>query len=180
MESVNASQFKDFVINESSYHVNEKLRGIQTVSLLSSDKVNISGELKITGFGKTDDDSSCLHTQGICIELPTGDEIFISASDHPWIRSDNRNYPVFIIDDKLKLRWNKDLVAGEFYIMLNRFGEKKLIFIKYIYNEKIEYVSCTSRYDRNNSVYFVESVAHELMIVYAKDDKFISLKDLMC
>lgn len=179
-KTVDVYGFKDFAVNESSYHVNEKIRSIQTVSLLSSDKINISGELKITGFGKAMDDSKCLCAQGICIELPTGDEIFISASDHPWIRSDKYNYPVFIINDKLELRWNKDLVAGEFYIMLNRFGEKMLILIKSIYNEKIEYESYNSKYNEDTCKYFVKSVEHELMIVYAKDHKFISLKDLMC
>jgi hypothetical protein len=175
MESVKIPQFKDFVVTKHSYHVNEKLKGVGTIPRLSTDKMHINGELKIVGI----DRSSSSHTQYVRIELPTGDAISIPASDHPRIEYNGCNFPVFI-DDGPELRWNKDLVAGEFYIMLNRFGEKKLIFIKYIYNEKIEYASCTSRYDRNNSVYFVESIAHELMIVYAKDDKFISLKDLMC
>jgi hypothetical protein len=177
MKQVNVSQFKDFVVSEPSYHVNEKLIGIQTVSGVCSDKINISGELKITGFGKTDDDSPCLHAQGMGVELPTGDEIFIPVSYHPWIKSDQDSFPVFIYD-KHELRWNKDLVAGGFYIMLNRYGERELILIKSIIsNDKIEYISCDSRYN-DKCGYFVESVKHELMLVYATKCKFISLKDI--
>ncbi len=179
MEPVNVSQFKDFVVNEHSYRVNEKLKDIETVSGVCSDKINISGELKIAGIDIVIDRYPCSISQSIRLELPTGDEITIPASYHPWIKSGQDSLPVFI-ESEPELSWHKDLVAGDFYIMLNRFGEKKLILIKYILNDKIEYNSCTSRCDRNNGVYFVESVKHELMIAYAKDYKFISLKDITC
>lgn len=179
MKTIDVSGFKDFVVSsDNSYHVNEKLRGIQTVSLLYSDKINISGELKITGIDIIVDRYPRSLRHGIRVELPTGDEITVSASDHPWIESNKYNYPVFI-ESESEIKWHKDLVAGEFYIMLNRFDEKKFILIRSISNDKIEYNSCTSRYDRNNGVYFVESLKHELMIAYATKCKFIPMNELM-
>jgi hypothetical protein len=167
------SEFKDFVDSDQRYYVNTRLRGIATVSRLFTDKMNISGELKIKSFKKAEDNTLC-----VSVELPTGDEITIPASDHPSVETyDEPNCSVFI-EDGSELRWNKDLAAGEFYIMLNRFDEKKLILIKSIFNDKIEYASCVSRYDRNNCTYFVESVKHELMLTYATKCKFIPVNDI--
>lgn len=178
MKTGDIVEFKDFVISDQHYYVNTKLRGITTVTRLFTDNMNISGELKIKSFKKADDNTLCEHLKGASVELPTGDEIFIPVSDHPWIESDKHNYPMFI-ESNPELRWNKDLTAGEFYIMLNRFDEKKLILIKSIFTDKIEYASCVSRYDRNNCTYFVESVKHELMLAYATKCKFIPVNDLM-
>jgi len=178
-KTADTSGFKDFVDSDQLYYVNTRLRGIATVTRLFTDKMNISGELKIKSFKKAEDNILCEYLKGVSVELPTGDEIFIPASDHPWIESDKHNYPMFI-ESNPELRWHKDLVAGAFYIMLNRFDEKKLILIKSIFNDKIEYASCVSRYDRNNCTYFVESVKHELMLAYATKCKFIPVNDITC
>ena len=174
MESVNVSQFKDFVVTKHSYHVNEKLKGVGTTPRLSTDKMYINGELKIVGI----DRSSSPHTQYVRIELPTGDAISIPASDHPKVEtSDVPNCPVFI-EDESELNWNKDLATGEFYIMSDKFGAKNPILIRSIYNDKIEYMDCYSRYNRDNCAYFVESIAYEMTIEDAKDYKFIPVKDV--
>ena len=175
-KTIDVYGFKDFAVNRQLYHVNEKLKEIETVSGLSSDKINIKGELTITGFNRIENG---LRIQGVYIKLPTDDKVFIPAAYHPWIKSDQDSFPVFI-EDESELKWHNDLVAGKFYIMFNRFGEQKLILIRHMSNDKIEYVSCNSRYNRNNSVYFVDSVVHELMIAYAKDYKFISLDEITC
>lgn len=172
------SGFRDFVVKKHSYHVNEKLKGIEKVPRLSTDKMYINGELKINGFDIAIHYSSFTHTQCVRIELPTGDEVTIPASDHPSVETpDVPNCPVFI-EDESELKWHKDLVAGEFYIMLNEFDDKKPILIKNIYTDKIEYVSWYSRYDRNNLTYFVEGITYELKIEDAKDRKFIPMKDV--
>ena len=171
MEQTNVSGFKDFVVVEQSYHVNEKLKDIKTIPMLSTDKMYINGELKIVGI----DRFSSSHPQYVRIELPTGDAISIPASDHPW----TDNFPVFIEDESV-LKWHKDLAVGEFYIMLNKSGKKELILIKSIYNERIEYTSCTSRHNRDKDDYFVETISNALMITCAVDYKFISLKDIIC
>ena len=177
-KTADVSGFKDFIVTKHSYRVNEKLKDIKTVPRLSTDKMYINGELKIKGFDTTIDKFSFLHTQCVLIELPTGDEISIPASDHPKVEtSDVPNCPVFI-EDTSELGWNKDLAAGEFYIMLNKFGEKKLMLIKRIYTDKIEHVLCCSRYDRNKLTYFVEAVSYTLTIEDAKDRKFIPIKDV--
>ena len=183
MESANLSQFKDFVVTKHSYHVNEKLKDVKTIPALFTDKMEIKGELKIVGIDRSSS-SHTQHTQYVRIELPTGDAISIPASDNPMFGSNdytnsafNFNYPVFI-EDKPELKWHKDLAAGEFYIMLNKFGEKKPMLIKSIHNDKIEHVVCCSRYDRNNLRYFVESVSYTLTIEDAKDRKFIPVKDV--
>ena len=191
MESVNASQFKDFVVAKHSYHVNEELNDIKTISRLLTDKMHINGELKIIGIDIAIDKFSFLHTQCVRIELPTGDEISIPVSDNPWVGFDeytnpafNRNYPVFIEDeDKLELKWHKDLAAGEFYIMMDKVGKKEIILIRSIYGDRIdsiiEYTSCTSRHNRDKGDYFVETVSNVLTLECAKDYKFIPMKDVI-
>jgi hypothetical protein len=179
-KTADVSGFKDFVVSNHSYHVNKILNDIKPavlVSSLTSDKINISGELKITGIDITIHYSSFLHTQCVRIELPTGDEITIPASDHPWIESNGQNFPVFI-EDESGLKWHKDLATGEFYIILTKSGEKRPILIRSIHNDEIEYVDCYSRYSRDNCVYFVESIAYEMTIEDAKDYKFIPVKDV--
>jgi hypothetical protein len=176
-KTADVSGFKDFVVSNQSYHVNKNLKDIETVSVLSSDKINISGALKITGIDIMVDRYPCSPSQGVRFELPTGDEITIPASDHPWVGSDQRNLPVFI-EDRSELKWHKDLAAGEFYIMSDKFGVKNPILIRRIYNDKIEYMDCYSRYNRDNCAYFVESIAYEMTIKDAKDYKFIPVKDV--
>jgi hypothetical protein len=180
MESVNISQFKDFVVSKHSYHVNEKLKDVETIPRLSTDKMYINGELKIKGFDTTIDKSSFLHTQCVRIELPTGDEITIPASDHPSVEtSDEPNCPAFI-EGEPELKWHKDLAAGYFYIMMNKLGKKQLVLIRCIYNSKIEYTVCTSRYSRAkyDCGYYIEAVTYGLKIEDAKDCKFIPVKDV--
>ena len=182
MKTTDVSGFKDFIVTKHSYHVNEKLKGVETIPGLFTDKMEIKGELKIVGIDRSSS-SHTQHTQYVCIELPTGDAISIPASDNPMFGSNdytnsafNFNYPVFI-EDKQELKWHEDLASGGFYIMLNKFGEKKLILIKSIHNDKIEHVVCCSRYDRNKLAYFVEAVSYTLTIEDAKDCKFISVHD---
>lgn len=179
-KTTDVSGFKDFVVSNKSYHVNEKLNGVETVSRLSTDKMHISGELKITGIDIIVDNYPCSSSQSMRVKLPTGDEITIPASDHPWVEnSEGQNFPVFI-EDESELKWHKGLAAGEFYIMLNEFGDKKPILIKNIYTDKIEYVSWYSRYDRNNLTYFVEGIAYEPKIEDVKDRKFIAIRNITC
>lgn len=176
--TTDVSGFKDFVVNKHSYHVNEKLKDIETVSGVCSDKININGELKITGIDIVIDRYPCSTSRSIRLELPTGDEITIPASYHPWIKSDQDSLPVFTKEPELK--WHEDLVAGEYYIVSTKVGMKQLVLIRSISIDKIEYDVCTSRYDKNNGAYVVETIAHELTIDYAVGYKFIPLKDITC
>jgi hypothetical protein len=179
-KTADVSGFKDFVVTKHSYHVNERLKGVETLSGLFTDKMQINGELKITGFDRIGED----HVYGMRVKLPTGDEIFIPASDNPLFELNKCDHPSFkddytvFIEDESILSWNKDLVAGEFYIAVNKFAEKRPILIRSIHNDKIEHVDCYSRYNRDNCAYFVESIAYEMTIEDAKDYKFIPVKDV--
>ncbi len=176
-KTADVSGFKDFVVSKHSYHVNEKLKDVKTIPRLYTDKMYITGKSKIVGIDRSSS-SHTQRTQYVRIELPTGDAISIPASDHPSVEtSDGPNFPVFI-EDESGLKWHKDLATGEFYIMLNKSGEKRPILIRSIYNDKIEYMDCYSRYSRDNCVYFVESIAYEMTIEDAKDYKFIPVKDV--
>lgn len=175
------SQFKDFVVSEHLYHVNEKLKDVETVSGIFTDKMQITGELKIAGFNRVGKED---HVRGIYVELPTGDDIYISASDNPLFELNKNDHPsfkdnptVFIEEDESGLRWNKDLVPGDFYIMQNKFG-KTIILIKWIHVDTIEYVECNAEYIKNNLKYYVKETTRELKLGYAKGYKFVPVNDI--
>lgn len=170
------SQFKDFVVSEHVCTVNEKLKDVDTVSKLATDNMHINGELKILGFDRVGKEG---HVHGMYVELPTGDDIFVSASDHPWVEtSDGQNSPVFMEDEnKSELKWHKDLSPGDFYIMHNKFG-KTVILIKWIHDDTIEYVECNAEYIKNNLKYYVKETTRELKLGYAEGYKFVSVNDI--
>lgn len=110
------------------------------------------------------------------ILLPSKDFIYIPADDHPYVNVSNRDYPVFTSENIIG--WNKDLVVEEFYIAINNKGEKKVILISRINDADLEYILCTSRFDRNHYTYFVEPVASMLNIEDAKNWKFIPVNEI--
>jgi hypothetical protein len=181
-KTADVSGFKDFVVSQHLYTVNEKLKDVETVSGIFTDKMQITGELKIAGFNRVGKED---YVHGMYVDLPTDDEIYISASDNPLFELNNCAHPsfkdnptVFIEEDETELRWHEDLAPGDFYIMFNETGGKRVVLIKWIHDDKIEYVVFNSEYNQNTHKYYFKENTYELRIEYAKDYKFVPVNDI--
>lgn len=163
---------RDFVITKNTrYYINPAndlgLKEGDYIDNLTTLTMTISGKMKVVLL---DPDKE------LGILLPSKDFIYIPADDHPYVNISNTNYPLFTYENVID--WNKELAAGNFYILFKNDTDRQLILISNINAGAIEYEIITSRMNRNSNMYYPELTHVIVNMTKAQNLRFIPLTDI--
>ena len=163
---------RDFVITKNTRsYINPAndlgLKEEDFIDNLTTLRMTISGTMKVVLL---DPDKE------LGIRLPSGDLIYISADDQPYVNVNNRNYRLFA--SKNIIEWNKELVDGEFYILFKNDTDSQLIQISKINVDTIDYNIITPRMNRNSNMYYPELTNGTVILTEARNLTFIPLTDI--
>lgn len=163
---------KDFSIEKVICRIDEDnpicAKNGDVFSRLMTDDMTIVGYMKIIELDSKKE---------LGIQLPSEDIIYIPASDHPYIQTDEFNdYPLFV--EKTIRVWNPELVDGNFYIIFKNDTDYQLILISKINADTIEYEIITSRMNRNSNMYYPELTHVTVNMTEARNLTFIPLTDI--